>query len=58
MKSIEEYHCCSDCIFQFTVPTNIECTEYELTCKNKRPEVNRTGGLTRCPIFEDIKNEW
>ena len=54
-KRITEYHCCSDCIFQLSVPSNYDLTKWELACRKKRPEVNRSGGLTDCPEFEEAR---
>lgn len=50
--SISEYHCCCDCINILSVPSNYDLTKWELACRKKRPEVNRSGGLTYCPVFE------
>ena len=53
--NIAEYHCCSDCSFQYSVPSSFDLTKWELACRKKRPEVNRSGGLTDCPIFKEAR---
>lgn len=50
-ESITEYHCCSDCIKHISVPSSYDMTKWELACTEKRSEVNRSGGLTRCPVW-------
>lgn len=53
-ESIEEYHLCEECRYHLPVPSNFDMTKWELACKKKRNEVNRSGGLTRCPVWEDL----
>lgn len=50
---ISEMHCCCDCINRISVPTSYDCISWELVCKKRRKEVNRDGGLTDCPCFEE-----
>ena len=49
---ILEYHLCSECTYRINVPTDPNYRTWELACTEKRREVNRHGGLTRCPVFE------
>lgn len=50
---IIEYHCCSECRHKISVPSSFDMSKWELACLKKRSEVNRSGGLTRCPIWEE-----
>ena len=50
---IEEYHLCAECKSHMSVPASHDMTKWELACKRKRSEVNSSGGLTRCPVWEE-----
>ena len=50
---ITEMHCCRDCRSKLSVPNNHDCTSWELVCIKRRKEVNKNGGLTDCPVFEE-----
>ncbi len=52
-QSITEYHVCSECIYRISVPSSFDMRKWECACIKKRDEVNRSGGLTRCPIFKE-----
>ena len=52
--SIDEYHLCEECRHHMPVPLNFDMIKWELACKLNRSEVNRIGGLTRCPVWEGI----
>lgn len=52
--SIEEYHLCEECRYHISVPSSFDMQKWELACTKKRSEVNRSGGLTRCPVWEEM----
>ena len=52
--SIDEYHLCEECRHHIPVPSNWDMTKWECACTLKRSEVNGSGGLTRCPAWEDL----
>lgn len=53
LHKISEYHCCSECRHKISVPSRLDMDKWELACLKKRSEVNRSGGLTRCPVWEE-----
>lgn len=50
---ITEYHLCSECKYKISVPVDHKLRKWELACKEKRVEVNPSGGITRCPIWKE-----
>ena len=50
--NIKEYYCCIDCSRKLIVPSGRYGEEEELACLDRRPEVNRTGGLSRCEHYK------
>ena len=51
-ERIIEYHTCDTCEHKFSVPADKKFSKWVLTCRKKRPELNPSGGLTRCPVWE------
>ena len=56
MKGIQEYHTCDTCRYKIGVPVDPKFRKWELACTEKRSEVNRSGGLTQCPIWKEAKS--
>ena len=52
-NGILEYHTCDTCEYKFSVPVDPDFRKWELACTRKRSEVNRDGGLTRCPVWKE-----
>ena len=53
-STISEYHCCGDCKNKLIVPVGLS-NDSELVCLKKNPNVNRTGGLSKCIEFKKNK---
>lgn len=51
--SIDEYHLCEECISSMVVPQTLDMQAWEFACKRGRKEINHSGGLTRCPVWEE-----
>jgi hypothetical protein len=52
MMEIVEYHTCGTCVYRVSVPVDPNFRKWELACQRKRREVNSSGGLTSCPVWE------
>ena len=52
MNEIVEYHCCSDCKKQITIPTD-DLKKWQCGCTDKRGKPNPAGGLSRCEYFQE-----
>ena len=55
MKSITEYHCCSECNKKIEIPGKHD--SWEIGCTDPRGRPNKTGGLCRCELFKESKKK-
>lgn len=50
--SITEYHLCGECKQFLTIPSAWDSSN-DVSCLKSRPEFNKEGGLSDCPVYED-----
>lgn len=50
--TITEYHLCSECQRFIPIPLDPDYNYWDNVCELKRPEINKSGGITNCNYFK------